>query len=192
MNVASHFNGRTDRVPRRWRSGMLGFALIPSPAGLGSRLASGPYGPASFDPERIGLPLSLSAAPTAANSSCPAHTHTATTSASSTGGFRVESTDRDILPCPSHDLGITSSHTDSPVLGTHWTQIDRVPEGTGERCVRSISAVPCGTAFILLIPTQDVLGYFSRRPFGTAACSRRGIQPHCRWSSVNAFRCRPN
>jgi hypothetical protein len=32
----------------------LGFPLIPSPAGLGSRLASGPYGPASFGPERIG------------------------------------------------------------------------------------------------------------------------------------------
>jgi hypothetical protein len=43
-------------VPRLWRSGMLGFPLIPSPAGLGSRLASGPYGPASFGPERIGLP----------------------------------------------------------------------------------------------------------------------------------------
>jgi len=38
-------------------SGMLGFPLIPSPAGLGSRLASGPYGPASFSPERIGLPF---------------------------------------------------------------------------------------------------------------------------------------
>jgi hypothetical protein len=33
-----------NRVPRLWRSGMLGFPLIPSPAGLGSRLASGPYG----------------------------------------------------------------------------------------------------------------------------------------------------
>jgi hypothetical protein len=39
-----------NRVPRLWRSGMLGFPLIPSPAGLGSRLASGPYGPASFGP----------------------------------------------------------------------------------------------------------------------------------------------
>jgi hypothetical protein len=58
-------------VPRLWRSGMLGFPLIPSPAGLGSRLASGAYGPASFGPKRIGLPLSVSAAPTAANSSCP-------------------------------------------------------------------------------------------------------------------------
>jgi hypothetical protein len=26
-------------------------------SGLGSRLASGPYGPASFGPERIGLPF---------------------------------------------------------------------------------------------------------------------------------------
>jgi CIC family chloride channel protein len=33
-----------NRVPRLWRSGMLGFPLIPSPAGLGSRLASGPTG----------------------------------------------------------------------------------------------------------------------------------------------------
>ncbi len=48
-----------NRVPRLWRSAMLGFPLIPSPAGLGSRLASGPYGPASFGPERIGLPASL-------------------------------------------------------------------------------------------------------------------------------------
>jgi hypothetical protein len=70
-----------NRVPRLWRSGVLGFPLIPSPAGLGSRLASGPYGPASFGPEHIDLPLSVSAAPTAANSSCPAHTHTATPSA---------------------------------------------------------------------------------------------------------------
>jgi hypothetical protein len=53
-----------NRVPRLWRSGMLGFPPIPSPTGLGSRLASGPYGPASFGPQRIGLPLSLSAAPT--------------------------------------------------------------------------------------------------------------------------------
>ncbi len=72
-------------------SGMLGFPLIPSPTGLGSRLASGPYGPVSFGPERIGLPLSLSAAPTdpllqpRRTRHPPAHTHAATPSASSTG-----------------------------------------------------------------------------------------------------------
>jgi hypothetical protein len=74
-----------NRVPRLWRSAMLGFPLIPSPAGLGSRLASGPYRACCFRPERIGLPLSLSAAPIAANSSCPVRTYTATPSASSTG-----------------------------------------------------------------------------------------------------------
>ena len=65
-------------------------------------------------------------------------------------------------------------------------QTQNSPAGTAERCVAINSAVPCGTGLICYSYPALRTGLLSRRPFGTAACSRRGIQPHCRWSSVNA------